>query len=193
VAAVTELPTGVEADKVGIHGEQYRINGRLAAKKHAIETIEKGDGGQVPDDTKKLRLTIIGTEADQARVLADVNSHAAFASLKDKLLTQDYSPANWALSAGFVTTGGPTIYLQAPDGKVLLRQDSYAGADALAEAIRKADPNYDPTRDPNGKPKPVQPNEPKPNQPSSPIDTSTLLWIGGLAVVLFIFTNRRNP
>ena len=51
-------------------------------------------------------------------------------------------------AAGFVTTGKPTIYVQAPDGKVLHRQDDYqGGAPELAEAIRRIDPNYDPKKD----------------------------------------------
>ena len=61
---------------------------------------------------------------------------------------QDYAPNNWAVKDGFFTEGKPTIYLQAPNGKVLHRQDDYSdGASVLATALRKADPNYSPTED----------------------------------------------
>jgi hypothetical protein len=35
-------------------------------------------------------------------------------------------------------------------GKVLYRTDEYPGPEKLAEAVRKADPKYDPSKDPNG-------------------------------------------
>jgi hypothetical protein len=60
---------------------------------------------------------------------------------------QDYAPGNWAVKDGFFTEGKPTIYLQAPNGKVLHRQDDYSdGAAGLATALRKADPNYSPLK-----------------------------------------------
>jgi hypothetical protein len=52
---------------------------------------------------------------------------------------------------GFVTTGTPTIYLQQPSGKVLLRRDTYDGPEFLAQAIRRARPDYDPSKDPDGR------------------------------------------
>jgi hypothetical protein len=38
---------------------------------------------------------------------------------------------------------------QAPDGAAKHRQDDYRGPEKLAEAIRRADPNYRPERDPD--------------------------------------------
>ena len=47
-----------------------------------------------------------------------------------------YPPNHWSLEPGFVTTGSPTIYCQAPSGKVLHRQDDYqGGGEELSEAL----------------------------------------------------------
>jgi hypothetical protein len=63
---------------------------------------------------------------------------------------RDYDPKSWELSCGFKTDGDPTVYCQAPSGKVLHRQDDYQGGpDALIGALRKAKANYDPKRDPD--------------------------------------------
>jgi hypothetical protein len=48
-----------------------------------------------------------------------------------------------------VTSGSPTIYLQAPDGKVLHRQDDYRPGDL--GAIRKAIARYDAKKDPDAR------------------------------------------
>ncbi len=136
---------GVDASKM--KGEEaYTVNGKKATREQVMQAIESG----IPDDAHRLRLTVIGTEADRKTVLADLDAHPALAGVKDRVLVQAYDPSHWAVAkAGFVTTGKPTVYLQQPDGKVLHRQDVYEGAEKLAEAVRKADPNYKPAADPN--------------------------------------------
>jgi hypothetical protein len=117
----------------------------------------------VPDDAKRLRLTVIGSEPARKQVLQDLASHPALAGLADRLVVQGYDPTAWAVKDyGFVTTGSPTICLQAPDGTVLHRQDTYRGPERLAEAIRRADPSYDPKRDPDL------------NRPTSPLNLPQL-------------------
>jgi hypothetical protein len=145
------LPTGVVTDKLGKYKDQYLINGRLVTREEAHQAVGEP---QIPDDAGLLRFTVIGADADRTRVLSDLNQHPALAGVKPKLLVQDYEPNHYEVERShFVNSGKPTIYLQAPDGKVLLRTDSYDGPEALAEQIRKADPNYDPAKDPDGKPK----------------------------------------
>lgn len=136
---------GVDQTKLG-GPEAYKINGKPVTKAQAEQAIK---GGQVPDDAHKLRLTVIGPEAERKQVLADLAALPALAEWKDKLLVQAYPPDHWAVAqAGFVTSGKPTVYLQAPDGKVLHRQDDYQdGAAGLAKALRKADPDYKPDKD----------------------------------------------
>jgi hypothetical protein len=176
---------GVEADKIGIAGEQYRINGRPVTKEQAERAVE---GGQLPDDAGKLRLTLIGPEPDRRRVLGDLSTSPALAFWRDQLVVQDYAPDHWAVKdVGFVTGGRPTIYLQKPDGTVLLRQDAYEGAEALAQSLRKADPNYKPDQDPNGKTRPVK-------TPALPFDLGQLppaAWLAGGLVLIFLFRGRQ--
>lgn len=148
VAPAAEKVQNFGVDLSGLHqGQYYTIGGRQCTRQQAWEAIEKG--GQLADDSGKLRLTVIGPEANRKQVLTDLEMSPALAPWKGKLLVQSYAPEHWAVArVGFVTGGQPTIYLQQPEGKVLHRQDSYeGGAEALAEAIRKADPNYKPELD----------------------------------------------
>jgi hypothetical protein len=122
---------------------RYVRNGKPCTRDEALDAVTK-----VPDDAGLLRLTVIGPEAERKRVLDDL-SKAPLSDLRKGVLVQDYAPDHWAVQVGFKTDGKPTIYLQAPDGTVLHRQDSYDGPGPLAEAIRKADPNYKPASDPD--------------------------------------------
>lgn len=136
----TETPNyGLDRSKIADH-ERFTINGVEVPRHKAFQAI----GAPLPNDAGLLRMTVIGSDADRKKVLDDV---AKFPE-REKMLVQDYPPDHWAVKgAGFVTTGKPTIYLQAPSGKVLHRQDSYSGPAPLVEAIRRADPNYDPKKD----------------------------------------------
>jgi hypothetical protein len=67
---------------------------------------------------------------------------------------QSYLPEDWAVkNVGFDVSGSPRIIVQeAPNakgsGRVLHSQADYAdGPEGLANALRKADPNYDPSKD----------------------------------------------
>src|SRR5262245_26976773 len=96
---ITRKPVfGVETAKVGQHGERYLFNGK--------EVV----GNQVPNDAGKLRLTLIGPEADRERVLADLQNAPALSWWRDKFSIQDYDPDNVMVrNYGFVTTGKPTL------------------------------------------------------------------------------------
>lgn len=105
----------------------------------------------LPDDRGKARLTVIGSEEERKTVLNDLDAAPDLKPLRESLVVQAYAPDHWAVArTGFKTDGRPSIYLQSPDGKVLHRQDDYQGGPRrLAEAIRKASPNYDPRKDPD--------------------------------------------
>lgn len=136
---------GVTPDKLAA-GPTYRLNGQTITPAAAYEALEKG----LDDDGRKLRVTIIGPPVLRQKARDDLESHPAFAELQSGLAIRDFAPDHWAMRAGFVTTGQPTIYCQAPDGKVLHRQDNFAGgADALVGALRRAKESYDPRRDPD--------------------------------------------
>lgn len=141
---------GVSTEKLGkpSAGETYQLNGKPISPKAAKRLLQPQAeaGPTLPNDAGLLRLTVIGSAAECERVNADLDAFR----LRDGLVVQDYPPDHWAVArAGFVTTGHPTVYVQAPDGKVLHYQDVYEGGEQLSEAIRKARDGYDPRKDPN--------------------------------------------
>jgi hypothetical protein len=137
--------------------EEYRVGGRAVSRDEALQALR---GAPLADDSRKPRLTVIGSPEERRKVLAGLPD-----DVKERWLVKEYAPDHWAVSgAGFKADGHPTVYLQAPDGKVLHRQDD---ADNLAAAVRRADPAYDPNKDPDlRKPKapdkPAAPDEPHP-------------------------------
>ena len=145
---------GVDWSKIG-RQERYTINGREVAQADAERAIVGAPEDKLPDDSAKLSLTIIGSEAERKQALQDLAA-PAMASFREHVLVQDYAPDSPMLKCGFVTNGHPTIYLQQPDGKVLARVGSYAGAQTW-EAVRKADPGYQKDKDPDPTKPPEKP------------------------------------
>jgi hypothetical protein len=140
---------GIDTAQLNDSGaERFRLNGIPASREQAWKALA---AAPLPDDAARPRLTVIGDPTTTAPVLDDLAHAPALAAWKDRLLVQRYPPDHWAVAqTGFVTSGHPTIYLQAPDGTVLHRQDDYAdGPAGLAKAIRRADPHYDPRKDPD--------------------------------------------
>ncbi|HLW66153.1 MAG TPA: hypothetical protein VKS79_12650 [Gemmataceae bacterium] len=176
---------GIMQTKLNGSASHHSINGRSVTEEDALAALQ----GKLTDDSQKLRLTIIGPDDKRRAVLADWNANPSLRALKDKVLVQGYDPGHWAVAnSGFRTSGQPTIYLQAPDGKVLHRQDEYRGPDKLAEAIRKADPNYQPNNDPD-----LNKNNPPPASPS--FDLSRVPgWCcaAGAAGAAFLILRRRK-
>jgi hypothetical protein len=148
-AAAKPVNYGVDTDKLGSGvREAYRLNGRDVDRGTALRSIQ---GKELPDDRNRPRLTIIGSDAERQRVRNDLASAPELAAYRDRFVVQDYPPEHWAVAGvGFKTDGHPTIYLQAPSGRVLHRQDDYRdGAAGLAQALRRAQPDYHPTSDPD--------------------------------------------
>jgi hypothetical protein len=139
--------------------EEYRVGGKVVTRDEALKALQ---GAPLADDSQKLRLTVIGSADERRKALA-----ALPGDVKDRCLVKEYAPDHWSVrGAGFKTDGHPTVYVQAPDGKVLHRQDD---ADNVAQAVRKADPGYDPARDPDlRKPKPPDRPAPAPDNSQSP-------------------------
>jgi hypothetical protein len=163
---------------------RYTINGREVARELAEQAVAGGTD-TIPDDSGKLRLTVIGNDAERKAVLDDLTKNAALASVRDLLVVQDYPPTSWAAQgAGFTTTGHPTIYLQKPDGTVLYHRDDYQqGPEGIVSAVRKADPKYDPSKDPNGSAVPLSINW---------ADVEPYLPLGVLGIVLVALRLKRK-
>lgn len=151
---------GINLAKVGVAKDAYTANTPAAAR-FVISANEPGKSDS------KSHVTVIGDDDERARVINDIATNPAFASVRDSLLVQDYNPGDWAVdpALGF-RPGKPAIYVQSPKGphdpkggRVIWRQLDYSGgpeglAKAIIEAKRKADPDYKPDKDPSP-PRPV--------------------------------------
>lgn len=144
---------GIDKDKLtGSEADSYRYCGQEISKEEAHKIV--GDK-KLTDDSNKLRVTIIADDGTQKRVIADINS--LIKDINEWAIVRGYPPNHWCLEPGFVTMGNPTVYCQAPGGKVLHRQDDYdGGGEDLAGALRKAKSSYDAKKDPDLR-KPVFP------------------------------------
>ena len=168
--------------------------------------IIKGGAEGLTDDAQKMRLTIIGTEAECRQVLGDLDRHPALAGWKDQLVVQAYRPDAWAVkNVGLPVKGHPVIILQtAPDshwlGKVVHAQvDYHDGPEGLAGALRTADPNYRPDRDPDLRkrlprlPEPKEPKEPdERKEPEKVSNRSHYVVIGAFVLIVLALCLGKN-
>lgn len=167
---------GVMRDRLA-GGERFSLGGVPIERTEAFSALSA-----LPDDSRLPHLTIIGNADDRRAVADDLAHHPALAPWRDRLRVQSYDPDHWAVAnLGFVNTGSPTIYLQAPGGRVLHRQDEYRGPERLAGALRKADANYRPDADADLDPTPARVHIPRG------------AWVGLAALSLFLISRRRNP
>lgn len=175
---------GVDMAKTRSAAKQYEysINGRPCTKKQAFESLDGKTADGINDDSKHARLSCIGTDAECKQLESDVAANPAFKGLE--FTFQSYRPTDPMIRDVGVAPGHPSVYLQQPDGKVLARWESYAGAEKVAGEIRKRDPNYDPNKDPRpDKPVPT----PDPKKPTDPFAGINPIWIIGGLIVLALF------
>lgn len=141
---------GVQTDKMG-QGKPY-----TAVSEEAQRFVAEAKASTEPV-AGRLHVTIIGSDKARAAVANDLETHPAFAAIKSGLMVQGYKPGAWPVdpSLGF-KEGNPSIVIQTPKcqadpkgGRVVFRATDYSmGPEKLAEAIRRADPNYKPSADP---------------------------------------------
>jgi hypothetical protein len=194
-------PGGVDPTQLDpSRGETFTVNGQRVDRKTAYESLwpRTGPGLDLVDDSTWLRLTVIGPPADRKKVVEDLKS-PKYSELLTKVIVRDYAPDDWAVQqVGFVTSGKPTIYIQAPSGKVLHRQNDYeGGAERLAGAIRKARPDYDPKKDPDlTRPPPAPPAPaapaPAPVPATQPFPYVQVLTAAASAFLIYWFGFRRS-
>lgn len=173
------IPTGVDWDKIG---DGYSRKGKWITRAEAFEAVTTG----IPDDGGKLRLTVIGPDDARAKVERDLK-FPENKDIADRVLLWSVKPDHFSVrDTGFVTTGNPTVYCQAPaDGKepgakVIYRENDYQGVGDF-QAIRKAIANYDAAKDPGRAPAVVPLSMPP----------MPLLVIGGV-VLLIVYLNRKK-
>lgn len=178
---------GLDRSRIDSGVEKFWIGGREVTRKQAYSAIE-GKGKDLIDDREKLRLTVIGTASECKSVVQDLESNPALSAFSDVLLVQSYRADNWAVKDLGLLPGTPRIVVQGgPDfrgaGKVLHSQGDYdGGAQALAEALRRVRPDYDPNKDKDQRKAP----KPAPSDAgNSTIALVLMLVTGGLTVAGF--------
>lgn len=178
---------GIESSKMhdaSANDTRYWLNGNPVGRGESFRAV----GGDLADDSGKMRLTVIGTEAECKTVLANLEQ-LPLAKFKDKLVVQTYRPTDWAVQGyGFKLDGKPTIYLQEPSGKVLHRQMDYAdGAVGLDRAIqRKLDPNYNADKDADARKTPTVPDF-----LANLSRTHLAMGAGGAAFLVWLLTRKQ--
>jgi hypothetical protein len=170
---------GVNIEKIA-PTPRYSVNGKEVSRETANDVLTNG----LTDDSKKLRVTVTGPPEKRKQVADDLRKQTD----ADSFIVRDYDPKAWEMNCGFKTDGDPTVYCQAPSGKVLHRQDDYqGGADATIAALRKAKAGYDPKKDPDLR------KELVPIVPASLNSTLLALGAGLLAMIAVQRTQERNP
>lgn len=137
---------GVEWDKIANH--------KYDDKAHKITLIEAMEfaKGNYDDAKTNWRLVVIGTESQHTVVKAAMKEIPS--DELEKISPWFVAADHWSLrdsdgsTLRFETGGKPTIYLMAPDGKVIHRQDEWTGQESI-DAIRKGLKKYDPKTDPD--------------------------------------------
>ena len=137
---------GVDLDRLGKE-PCYKVNGLPCSREQAFQVL----ADTIPNDAGNLRLTIFGSPQAQQELLAVVNQALSDPALKSRWTVQKYGTDSWIVKQyGFVVDPvQPTLYMQAPTGEVLHRSVGVPDAQQLQMALRRADPNYDPSKDPN--------------------------------------------
>jgi hypothetical protein len=184
---------GLEKDKIR-PGNHYRLNGREVGPEevrqilqqrppiaHADQAEVEGGGDKIPDPSQKLRVVVIGNEAERKPVVQALTAGAAadpkspLRGWAERLIVQAYAPDHWHVArVGYQAGGHPTISVLSADGVELHRQEGWSGeADfaAVLEKIRRPDPDYRPDRTPDLR------------QPQGPLATLRA-WLKRLQVVL---------
>jgi hypothetical protein len=175
---------GVEWDKLN-EGSRITMSGQLITHDEAMDQVT----GKIPDDSKKLRVLVIGPEASRKPVIDELMG----AGLSERVIVWGVAADHWSLKeqttgqAIYKTSGKPTVYCQAPDGKVLHRQDD---GDKAAEAIRKAVKAYDAAKDPDLRKDVLPLPSPGPIQVPSNI-VPWLLVVSGAVVFLYLRAKGR--
>lgn len=135
---------GVDWNKIEPH--KISLNGRNITCEHAIERIQS----QVPNDSGKLRLVVIGSKDEREPVRRAWDD--APQELRDRVSPWFVSGDHWSLrdtitgELRFVIDGNPTIHLLGPDGESVGRMNRFTSTDDV-EAIRRAVKKYDAAKD----------------------------------------------
>jgi len=143
---------GVDWSKIHGDGEKWHATGDEA---HRFVAEVKGTGEvEFPDDSTKRFLTVIGRPEDRKPVMDALEGQLADVA-KLFHVTERNPDDKYVVGVGLVRDGKPSIIVQEATGRVIYRQQDFAGgAESLkanldkAGALRKPNPAYDPAKDP---------------------------------------------
>lgn len=169
---------GVQTDRVPESAvPRYYVSGEQVSGDTAKRLV---GAPTLPNDADKLRLTVIGDAAQQAKFLADI------APVASQYVVNAYSPSDWQVNGyGFV----PGIYLQDKAGKVLHRQSDYV---VDTEALRRLDPAYDPLKDPDCRKKVPAPPDATPLSDTDLLPHVCCLGLLGVAGIMAFQKGRKS-
>lgn len=163
----------------------YYHKDRATSRQHVYESVSKS----VPDDSGKPRVTVTGSSDQRQRFRNDWYTSPEAADVRNKALLWDVPPDHWSLrdnvngTAMFDIAGNPTIYCQAPDGRVLHRQADYRGPDDF-QALRRAIDDYQSKKDPD--------RRNMLNGGGITVTTPWLIGIGAFLAVVLTFAFRQQ-
>lgn len=142
----TEQPVlnfGLVTSKINQKGPRYLIGDKEVSREQARKAVQTGT---LEDDSHKLRVTVFGSPAKTKPVAEAI----AASDVGSKVLVQQYQPDDPMVKGlGFKTEADPTVYVQAPEGKVLHRSRGPLDPQAAVQQVRKANSGYDPNKDPD--------------------------------------------
>ena len=124
---------GLDWTKIGSR-ELFKLNGKEVSKEKVYGVFDANK--ELNDDSKHLRLTVIGPEKDRNDLLAEIKKNKGFEGIEKESLVQSYPKDHWALTGkGFdIAPKGATVYLQLPNGEVV-----YSGSNSqeMFDSLRK--------------------------------------------------------
>jgi hypothetical protein len=178
---------------------EYSKCGRPCSKHEAYRSL----ANDLTDDTAKPFLTVVADKSEQDKVKQAFDSHKGLAGLKDKLHIQYYDPSHWMVKEIGLAKGISWQGPQRADGKapVEWRLPVFADATGLFDAIRKADPTYDPSKDHDPSKPSVDPVKPTPANPDgggnwvpdlSKINPNLCCLIAAAIIALYFYRKRNE-
>lgn len=185
-----EFPFGVEWERI-VDRKYDDKQGKITL----VEALEFAKGSY-EDAKKNCRLVVIGTPEERKPVAAAYESWPS--DVKEKVSPWFVTADHWSLrdsetnAVKFETGGKPTVYLLAPDGLPIHRQDGWNSPDD-AEAIRKGLKKYDPKRDPDLRKTPDPARVPALGLARIGKKALPAALVCGGAFVVLTFLSRRQP
>lgn len=108
----------------------YADSGVPVSREQAFSALEQ----DLPDDRNRPRITVQGSKDSKDAALRQLREWVSKKGLGDKVILWSGLPDDLILARrGFKPEGDPTVWVQDPDGRQLLKAPSFKGEATLAE------------------------------------------------------------